>query len=103
MQTFFKRLGMIPVSFFYLRRRNNICIITEVKSKTAMQIEISRRYSYINRNLDGFDSRYLLEWIKPVNIREIRKNLISTGFSNVKSQIILINSDKQKRIYDYSD
>ena len=50
-----------------------------------MQIEISRRYSYINRNLDGFDSRYLLYRAKPVNIREIRKNLISTGFANVKS------------------
>ena len=65
------------------------------------QIETSRHSSYIYRNVDGFDSRYLLYTIKPVNIREIRKNLISTGFSNVKFQIILINSDKRKRIYDY--
>ena len=50
-----------------------------------MQIETSGSSSYIYGLLDGFDSRYLLYRLKPVNIREIRKNLISTGFSNVKS------------------
>ena len=45
-----------------------------------MQIEISRRYSYINRNLDGFDSRYLLYVEKPVSIRENQKSLYLRAF-----------------------
>lgn len=62
-----------------------------------MQIEISRRYSYINRNLDGFDSRYLLYVEKPVSIREIQKSLYLRAFlySNLirdKSNLIGIST-----------
>ena len=82
--------GEIPVSpLFYLRRRKKEAIIASVagrtKWETATQTGTRASGAYKQRLFDGFDSRYLLYRAKPVNIREIRKNLISTGFANVKS------------------
>ena len=53
--------------------------------ETATQTETRSSGAYKQRLFDGFDSRYLLYRLKPVNIRECRKNLIFTGFSDVKS------------------
>lgn len=40
----------------------------------------------INRLSDGFDSRYLLAWENPVDIRKMPKNLIFTGFLYINSE-----------------
>lgn len=54
------------------RRKKNNGIGTEI----GMCYDIAD----INRLSDGFDSRYLLAWENPVDIRKMSKNLISTGF-----------------------
>ena len=54
------------------RRKKNNGIGTEI----GMCYDIAD----INRLSDGFDSRYLLAWENPVDIRKMPKNLIFTGF-----------------------